>query len=98
LVATDDSVSTDRLRVMERTNDGFIIAEEDLKMRGSGNIIGTQQSGKSIFRHVRPWEDYGVMQKARDEAVKLMGLDPMLASHKELRESAESLTETEHGE
>ena len=98
LIATDESVSTDRLRVMERTNDGFVIAEEDLKMRGSGNVIGTQQSGKSIFRHVRPWEDFKVMESARDEAVKLLELDVMLKNHPELREQAESLTETEHGE
>jgi len=98
LVATDDSVSIDRLRVLERTEDGFVIAEEDLKMRGSGNVIGTQQSGKSIFRHVRPWEDFAVMQKARDEAVKLMELDPMLDNYLELKAKAESLTESEHGE
>ncbi len=98
LVATDESVVTDRLRVMERTNDGFVIAEEDLKMRGSGNVLGTQQSGKNIFRHVRPWEDYAVMQKARDEAIKLMQIDPMLTKYPELRERAESLTESEHGE
>lgn len=98
LVATDDSVAVDRLRVMERTNDGFVIAEEDLKMRGSGNVLGTQQSGKNIFRHVRPWEDYGVMQKARDEAVRLMEMDPMLINYPELRKRAESLTESEHGE
>jgi ATP-dependent DNA helicase RecG len=83
---------------MERTNDGFVIAEEDLKMRGSGNVLGTQQSGKNIFRHVRPWEDYGVMQKARDEAVRLMEMDPMLINYPELRKRAESLTESEHGE
>ena len=98
LIATDESVSTDRLRVMERTNDGFVIAEEDLKMRGSGNVIGTQQSGKSIFRHVRPWEDFKVMESARDEAVKLLELDVMLKNHPDLRETAESLTETEHSE
>ncbi len=98
LIATDESVSIDRLRIMERSNDGFVIAEEDLKMRGSGNILGTQQSGKNIFHHVRPWEDYVVMQKARDEAMKLMQIDPMLANYPKLRKRAESLTETEHGE
>ncbi|MBD3281173.1 DEAD/DEAH box helicase, partial [Candidatus Uhrbacteria bacterium] len=98
LVATDDSVSTDRLRVLERTNDGFVIAEEDLKMRGSGNVLSTQQSGKNIFKNVRPWEDFGIMEKARDEAVKLMKLDEILENHQELKKAAESLTETEHGE
>lgn len=98
LVATDESVSTDRLRVMERTNDGFVIAEEDLKLRGSGNVLSTQQSGKNLFRHVRPWEDFKVMESARDEAVKLMELDAMLDNYAELKTKAESLTESEHGE
>ncbi|MFZ6015319.1 MAG: ATP-dependent DNA helicase RecG [Patescibacteria group bacterium] len=98
LIATDDSVNIDRLRIMEKTNDGFLIAEEDLKNRGSGNVLSTQQSGKAMFRHVRPWEDIGIMQKARDEAEKLMGLDPMLENYAELKARAESLTETEHAE
>jgi len=98
LIATDDSVPLQRLRVLERTNDGFVIAEEDLKMRGHGNLLGLQQSGRSIFRYTRPGEDFEVMAKARDTAVKLTANDAQLEFYPALRESAEHLRETAHGE
>ena len=39
-----------RIEVLRKTNDGFIIAEQDLKLRGSGEILGTRQSGFQIFK------------------------------------------------
>ena len=49
-----------RMETMVRTNDGFEIAEVDMKLRGPGDIQGTQQSGKPIFPNIQPqqgWSD-----------------------------------------
>jgi ATP-dependent DNA helicase RecG len=53
LLAPTDGVadmSLSRLRVLEQTNDGFAVAEADLKFRGEGNLLGTNQSGEAAFR------------------------------------------------
>ena len=50
---TDNAVSKSRLQVMEETQDGFKIAEEDLKLRKSGEIFGTKQSGFSDLKIYR---------------------------------------------
>lgn len=97
LIATDEDAPLQRLRVLERTNDGFIVAEEDLKMRGQGNVLGLQQSGRNIFKYVRP-EDTDVMTKARDTAIELMQINPELNDYPELRDKAISLRDTAHGE
>lgn len=65
LIASDDSSSLERLRVMERTNDGFVVAEEDLRLRGEGNLVGTEQSGKQIFKMAR-MNDVELMARARE--------------------------------
>ncbi|MEK6598834.1 MAG: ATP-dependent DNA helicase RecG, partial [Deltaproteobacteria bacterium] len=65
-----------RLKVMEETNDGFKIAEEDLKIRGPGDFLGTRQSGLPDFRVVNLLTDASLLQKARDEAFNLIKSDP----------------------
>jgi ATP-dependent DNA helicase RecG len=97
LTATDEDADIARLRIMESTNDGFRIAEEDLKMRGSGNVLGYEQSGKGIFRYARP-DDITLMTQARDMATNLLEKDPMLKSHSELREKVDLIRQTAHGE
>jgi ATP-dependent DNA helicase RecG len=57
-----------RLNVMKSTEDGFVIAEEDLKLRGGGEVLGTRQSGLPEFRVARLPEDEALLQAARDEA------------------------------
>ena len=65
-----------RLNVMRETEDGFRIAEEDLKLRGEGDILGTRQSGVPGFRIARP-EVHGVLlEVARDEAKLALSRDP----------------------
>ncbi|MBU2566439.1 ATP-dependent DNA helicase RecG [Patescibacteria group bacterium] len=98
LIATDDSVALNRLRVLEQTNDGFIIAEEDLKIRGQGNVLGLQQSGKSPFKYLRPADDLQIMKLGRDLALELMEKDPELASVPILRDMANEIRQTAHGE
>ncbi|MGP1438878.1 MAG: ATP-dependent DNA helicase RecG, partial [Treponema sp.] len=61
-----------RLKIMKDTNDGFKIAEEDLKIRGPGDVMGTEQSGYLGFKFANPIEDYDVLQKAREAAINFI--------------------------
>lgn len=97
LVATDEDADISRLKVLERTNDGFSVAEEDLKIRGSGNLLGYEQSGRSIFRYAR-FEDVSIMSQARDQALEILKEDPLLKNQPSLRERAERVRQTAHGE
>ena len=97
LVASNEEASLSRLRILEKTNDGFAVAEEDLKIRGSGNVLGFEQSGRGVFKIARP-EDVGIMTQARDAAVKLLAEDPLLAGHEKLKERAEVMRRTAHAE
>jgi ATP-dependent DNA helicase RecG len=67
-----------RLNVMKSTEDGFVIAEEDLKLRGGGEVLGTRQSGLPEFRVARLPEDEALLQAARDEARLTLARDPEL--------------------
>ncbi len=73
---TDDAKR--RLEVMLRTTDGFIIAEEDLKIRGPGEFMGTRQSGIPAFRAADLIRDYDTLLTARAEAEALIEKDPLL--------------------
>ncbi len=97
LIATDDGTSLQRLRVMERTNDGFVVAEEDLRLRGEGKLLGTEQSGKRIFEHAR-MNDFELMAKAREISEELMRDDPALSRHAGLKEIIMRMRETSHRE
>ncbi len=76
-----------RLEVLTQTNDGFRIAEEDLRIRGPGQFFGTQQSGLPEFR-CYDFSDTGVLEQAREDAFGLVETDPELArpEHALLRE------------
>ena len=67
-----------RLNVMCQTQNGFEIAEEDLKLRGSGELYGTRQSGMPDFRIADLINDIEVIQLARQAAVELVSGDPHL--------------------
>jgi ATP-dependent DNA helicase RecG len=67
-----------RLRVMRDTEDGFVIAEEDLRLRGGGEVLGTRQSGLPAFRVALLPEDEALLQAARDEARLVLARDPTL--------------------
>src|SRR5580704_17556516 len=69
-----------RLAILRETDDGFRIAEEDLKLRGEGDVLGTRQSGMPGF-HIARIEVHGVFLKAaRQDAMLVLGRDPRLAS------------------
>jgi ATP-dependent DNA helicase RecG len=71
-----------RLTVMRETEDGFRIAEEDLKLRGGGEILGTRQSGQPGFRIARLDMHADLMQTARDDARLVLTRDPDLSSER----------------
>ncbi|MGP1416007.1 MAG: ATP-dependent DNA helicase RecG [Treponema sp.] len=61
-----------RLKIMKNTNDGFKIAEEDLKIRGPGDVMGVEQSGYLGFKFANPVEDYEILQKAREASINFI--------------------------
>lgn len=67
-----------RLEILRQTEDGFRIAEEDLAMRGAGDLIGTAQSGLPRFRTADPERQAGLMAVAQTDARKLLADDPDL--------------------
>ncbi len=64
VTSSEDESVLERLRVLERTNDGFEIAEADLRLRGAGRLLGTEQSGATGLRLLDPATDAAVMERA----------------------------------
>ncbi|MDO9425398.1 MAG: ATP-dependent DNA helicase RecG [Methylobacterium sp.] len=73
-------VSRARLEMMRETEDGFRIAEEDLRLRGEGEVLGTRQSGMAAFRLASLESDAELLQVARDDAQLMVQRDPGLKS------------------
>ena len=83
-----------RLMVMTETNDGFVVAEEDMKLRGPGDMEGTQQSGIAFDLHIANLaKDGQIVQLARDDAREIIDADPSLAKpeHRLLNERLHDL-------
>jgi ATP-dependent DNA helicase RecG len=72
--------SRERIQTMVQTNDGFKIAETDLRLRGPGNMEGTQQSGILRFLIADLARDGQILQTARETAAKILDSDPTLQS------------------
>ena len=69
-----------RLQIMKDTEDGFLIAEEDLKLRGGGEILGTRQSGFTNFRLADMSVHQGLLLTANQDAKMILNRDPDLTS------------------
>jgi ATP-dependent DNA helicase RecG len=82
----------ERLRIMETVNDGFELAEEDLRIRGPGEYFGTRQSGMPDLKLAK-LTDVALIENTRREAGRLLDDDPMLdrPEHAELRSHVERL-------
>jgi len=63
--------ATERMKILTSTNDGFVLAEEDLKMRGSGDLLGNRQSGLPEFKVGNPINDINILEVAQEEASRL---------------------------
>jgi ATP-dependent DNA helicase RecG len=73
-----NEMSTARLKVIRETTDGFRIAEEDLKLRGEGDVLGVRQSGLPGYRIARSDVHAQLITQARDEALRIMTDNPKL--------------------
>jgi ATP-dependent DNA helicase RecG len=73
-----NEMSTARLKVIREISDGFRIAEEDLKLRGEGDVLGVRQSGLPGYRIARSDVHAGLIAQARDEALRIMKDNPKL--------------------
>ena len=73
------AMSAARLKVIRETTDGFRIAEEDLRLRGEGDVLGTRQSGMPGYRMARMEAHAQLIAQAREEAIGIMRDNPQLA-------------------
>ena len=82
---------SERLAAFSTWNDGFKLAEVDLRIRGEGELTGTRQSGMAAFRFATMPEDGELLERARLSAREILELDPelALAEHRPLREALE---------
>lgn len=74
------ATARERLQIMRQTEDGFLIAEKDLELRGSGEILGTRQSGLPEFRLADLSSHSDLLLTARDDAKLIIDRDPELKS------------------
>lgn len=75
----------ERMKVMCQTNDGFIISEKDLELRGSGDFFGTEQHGIPEFKIANLFEDMGTLKKVQKIAMEIMADDPLLEKEKNIK-------------
>ena len=89
-IKEEDDETKQRLAIMEETDDGFIIAEEDLKRRGPGDVLGSAQSGQAPLRFVELLADTRLVRLARQLAERTLDQDPTLSDprHVALRQLA----------
>jgi ATP-dependent DNA helicase RecG len=79
--------AAERLRIFAGTEDGFRIAEADMRLRGQGDLFGERQSGLPAFRFADLEKDLDLLTHARTEARRLVEQDPSLSSYPELKEA-----------
>jgi len=99
ILITDYKLSAEskvRIETMVRTNNGFEIAETDLKLRGPGDLMGTQQSGLLDLAIADLSKDQAILQHARNEAIAILAKDPELnlPENKTIRTQVDSIKKT----
>ncbi|MFC1795037.1 helicase-related protein, partial [Planctomycetota bacterium] len=84
---TDNETAKSRLKIMVRSNDGFEIAEHDLRLRGPGEMFSTRQHGLPDLKIANIVDDFDLLVMARKNAFEMVSSDPMLtrAEHKNIR-------------
>lgn len=88
--------SRERLDAVASSTDGFVLAQKDLEHRREGDILGATQSGRrSTLRLLRVLRDADVIERARGDALAIVGEDPSLERHAALREAIEAYLEPE---
>lgn len=74
----------ERMKIMCETNNGFIISEKDLELRGSGEFFGTKQHGLPEFKIANLFEDIEMLKSVQSVAIKIMEDDPNLEKEKNI--------------
>ncbi|MDO4488633.1 MAG: ATP-dependent DNA helicase RecG [Eubacteriales bacterium] len=75
---SDTEKAAERLDILNKSNDGFFIAEEDLRLRGPGDLFGVRQSGEMVFNLADIYSDKEVLEKAKETVAAVLGEDPGL--------------------
>jgi ATP-dependent DNA helicase RecG len=78
LASPEGEEAIERLRLLTKIEDGFSVAEADLRLRGPGSVCGTRQHGITNYRVADLVRDKGLLEKARLEAQRLQAGDPLL--------------------
>lgn len=74
----NSQIIRERMKVISSTNDGFIISEKDLELRGSGEFFGTRQHGIPEFKIANLFEDINLLKQAQAVAIEIIDKDPLL--------------------
>jgi ATP-dependent DNA helicase RecG len=90
--------SEQRLEAIERTTDGFELAEVDLEIRGEGTILGTRQKGRTDLKLASLRRDKDLVAKAREVAFAIVDVDPTLAGEPDLAAEIRALVDEEEAE
>ncbi len=91
VAGSKNPIATERLRVLAETNDGFKIAEADLRLRGPGEFFGTRQHGLPELKIADLIEDYELLRIARRDAFAIVRADPDISAPEHLTLRAEML-------
>lgn len=78
----NSQIIRERMKVISSTNDGFIISEKDLELRGSGEFFGTKQHGIPEFKIANLFEDISLLKQAQGIAIEIIDKDPLLENDK----------------
>ena len=86
-------ISQERMRIMQKTNDGFKISEKDLELRGPGEFFGTKQHGLPDLKIANLFTDINILKIAQKEAAEILNSDPYLedAKYKLLKEKIKDM-------
>ena len=90
---TNSENSQKRLKVLSESNDGFYIADEDLKLRGPGDIFGVKQSGSMEFNLADIYTDYFIFKEAANDAKEILQNDDKLSHNIALKQKIEEFGE-----
>lgn len=74
----NSQIIRERMKVISSTNDGFVISEKDLELRGSGEFFGTKQHGIPEFKIANLFEDIGILKQVQGIAIEIIDKDPLL--------------------
>lgn len=97
-LVTQHSDESPRVEALVASTDGFVLAEEDLKLRGEGTIMGARQKGRTDLSLASLQRDLDLIQWAREDAVRIISADPMLESLPALRDELDLLFSEEDEE